>query len=48
MGKNCESLIDEDSSANGETYIVNVDENNMKVLGYSVAKKEPEIQKVKK
>ena len=48
MGKNSESLIDCEAEAKGEAYAVNVEENNMKVLGYSIIKHAPALQKVKK
>lgn len=47
MGKNSESLIDVDSPTS-ETYYVDVEENNMRVIGYEICPKDNHKQKIKK
>lgn len=47
MGKSSESLLSDDTLS-GETYCVNVEEDNLRVLSYKVSKKEKVKQKVKK
>lgn len=47
MGKNSVSLIDVDSPTS-ETYYVDVEENNMRVIGYEICPKDNHKQKIKK